>query len=152
LFEARGLYQSSGPVRTSLPIQPIGKAIVRRHGTAAAIVTWGTMLGAALEAADAVKNVGVIDLRWLSPLDEDALRDVAIEAGGRVVVAHEANLTGGFGAEIVARLHEMLGNRLSLKIKRVGSPDIRMPAAPALAQQLLPNAEKIAAAVRAIMI
>ncbi len=152
LFEARGLYQSSGPVRTSLPIQPIGKAIVRRHGTAAAIVTWGTMLAAAIEAADAVKNVGVIDLRWLSPLDEDALRDVAIEAGGRVVVAHEANLTGGFGAEIVARLHELLGDRLPLKIKRVGSPNIRMPAAPALAQQLLPNAEKIAAAVRAIMI
>jgi 2-oxoisovalerate dehydrogenase E1 component len=74
------------------------------------------------------------------------------EARGRVVVAHEANLTGGFGAEIVARLHEMLGDRLPLKVKRVGSPDIRMPAAPALAQQLLPNAEKIAAAVRAIMI
>lgn len=152
LFEARGLYQSSGPVRTSLPIQPIGKAIVRRHGSGAVIVTWGTMLAAALEAADAVKNIGVIDLRWLSPLDEDALRQVVLEAGGRVVVAHEANVTGGFGAEIVARLHEMLGDRLPLKIKRVGSPDIRMPAAPALAQQLLPNAEKIAAAVRAIMI
>jgi 2-oxoisovalerate dehydrogenase E1 component len=61
-------------------------------------------------------------------------------------------LTGGFGAEIVARLHEMLDDRLTLKIKRVGSPDVRMPAAPALAQRLLPNAEKIAAAVRAIMI
>jgi 2-oxoisovalerate dehydrogenase E1 component len=152
LFEARGLYQTSGPVRTSGPVQPIGKAIVRRSGTAAAIVTWGTMLGPALEAADTIKNIGVIDLRWLSPLDEDALRQVALDAGGRVVVAHEANLTGGFGAEIVARLHEMLDDRLTLKIKRVGSPDVRMPAAPALAQRLLPNAEKIAAAVRAIMI
>jgi len=151
LFEARGLYQSTGPVRTSGPIQPIGKAIVRRQGTGAAIVTWGTMLGAALEAADAVANVGVIDLRWLSPLDEDSLRQVVLAAGGRVVVAHEANLTGGFGAEIVARLHEMLGDQLALKIKRVASPDIRMPAAPVLSRQLLPNAEKIAAAVRAII-
>jgi 2-oxoisovalerate dehydrogenase E1 component len=151
LFEARGLYQSTGPVRTSGPIQPIGKAIVRRQGTAAAIVTWGTMLGAALEAADAVGNVGVIDLRWLSPLDEESLRQVVLAAGGRVVVAHEANLTGGFGAEIVARLHEMLGDRLPLKIKRVASPDIRMPAAPVLSRQLLPNAEKIAAAIRAII-
>jgi len=151
LFEARGLYQTSGPVRTSGPIQPIGKASVRRPGTGAAIVTWGTMLGAALEAADTIGNVGVLDLRWLSPLDEDALREVTLDAGGRVVVAHEANLTGGFGAEIVARLHEMLGDRLTLKIKRVGSPDIRMPAAPVLSQRLLPNAEKIAAAVRAIM-
>jgi 2-oxoisovalerate dehydrogenase E1 component len=152
LFESRGLYQSTGQVRTSGPIQPIGKAIVRRSGTGAAIVTWGTALGAALEAAESVGNVGVLDLRWLSPLDEDALRQVALEAGGRVVVAHEANRTGGFGAEIVARLHEMLGDRLALKIKRVASPDIRMPAAPILAQQLLPNAEKIAAALRAIMI
>ena len=152
LFEARGLYQSSGPVRTSGPIQPIGKAKVRRQGTGAAIVTWGTMVGAALEAADVIRNVGVIDLRWLSPLDEDALRQVVLDAGGRVVVAHEANLTGGFGAEIVARLHEMLGDRLPLKITRVGSPDVRMPASPVLAQRLLPNAEKIAAAVRAILI
>jgi 2-oxoisovalerate dehydrogenase E1 component len=152
LFEARGLYQSTGPVRTSDPIQPIGKAFVRRSGTGAAIVTWGTALGPALEAAETVGNVSVLDLRWLSPLDEDALRQVALEAGGRVVVAHEANRTGGFGAEIVARLHEMLGDRLPLKIKRVASPDIRMPAAPVLAQQLLPNAEKIAAALRAIMI
>jgi 2-oxoisovalerate dehydrogenase E1 component len=152
LFEARGLYQSSGPVRTSGPIQPIGKAKVRRQGTSAAIVTWGTMLGPALEAADAIQNVGVIDLRWLSPLDEDSLRQVVLEGGGRVVVAHEANRTGGFGAEIVARLHEMLGDRLPLKIKRVGSPDVRMPASPVLAQRLLPNAEKIAAAVRAILI
>jgi 2-oxoisovalerate dehydrogenase E1 component len=61
-------------------------------------------------------------------------------------------LTGGFGAEIVARLHEMLDDRVTLKIKRVGSPDVRMPAAPVLAHGLLPNAEKIAAAVRAITI
>ena len=99
-----------------------------------------------------IGDVSVLDLRWLSPLDEDALRQVVLDAQGRVVVAHEANRTGGFGAEIVASLHEMLGERLPLKIKRVASPDIRMPAAPALAQRLLPNAEKIAAALRAIMV
>jgi len=152
LFEARGLYQSTGPVHTSGPIQPIGKAIVRTRGTRAAIITWGTALGPALEAANTIGNVSVLDLRWLSPLDEDALRQVVLDAQGRVVVAHEANRTGGFGAEIVARLHEMLGERLLLKIKRVASPDIRMPTAPALSQHLLPNAETIAAALRAIII
>jgi len=152
LFEARGLYQSTGLVRTSGAIQPIGKAVVRTRGSRAAIVTWGTALGPALEAANTIGNVSVLDLRWLSPLDEDTLRQVVLDAQGRVVVAHEANRTGGFGAEIVARLHEMLGERLPLKIKRVASPDIRMPAAPALAQRLLPNAEKIAAALRAIMV
>ncbi len=152
LFEARGLYQSTGPVRTSGPIQPIGKAVVRKSGTRAAIVTWGTALGPSLEAANSIGDVSVLDIRWLSPLDEDALREVVLDAQGRVVVAHEANRTGGFGAEIVARLHEMLGERLPLKIKRVASPDIRMPAAPVLSQRLLPNAETIASAVRAIMV
>ena len=72
-------------------------------------------IGASLEAAEKIGNVAVLDLRWLSPLDEDALRQVALDAGGRVVVAHEANRTGGFGAEIVARLHEMLGDTLPSK-------------------------------------
>ena len=112
----------------------------------------GTALGPALEAAKTIGDVSVLDLRWLSPLDEDALRQVVLETQGRVVVAHEANRTGGFGGEIVARLHEMLGDRLPLKIKRVASPDIRMPAAPVLSQRLLPNAETIASAVRAIVV
>ena len=80
-------------MRTSGPIQPIGKANVKRHGTAAAIVTGLNLCSDPRQAADAIKNVGVIDLRWLSPLDEDALRHVVTEARGRVVVAHEANLT-----------------------------------------------------------
>ena len=94
--------------------------------------------GVALEAARAMEqrwlNVAVLDLRWLSPLDEDALRQAVLDAGGRVVVAHEANLTGGFGAEIVTRIHEMLDDQLTLKIKRVATPNVRMPAAPVLAQ------------------
>jgi 2-oxoisovalerate dehydrogenase E1 component len=74
-----------------------------------------------------------------------------MDAGGRVVVAHEANLTGGFGAEIVARIHELLGDEISLKIKRVATPNIRMPAASVLAQEVLPNASKITEAVRTVM-
>lgn len=154
LFEARALYQTTGPVRLSDHIQPIGKADLKKTGTDAVIVTWGTMVRIALEAAAALEkdglSAGVLDLRWLSPLDETALREAVIAAGGRVVVAHEANLTGGFGAEIVARLHEMLDGQLALKIKRVATPNVRMPAAPLLAQQLLPNAARIEAAVRAV--
>ena len=155
LFEARGLYQTSGPVQLSQPVEPMGGAVLRKSGKDAAIVTWGTMTGPALSASKELEDSGlavaVLDLRWLSPLDETALREVAVEAGGRVVVAHEANLTGGFGAEIVARLYEALGATLPLKMKRVGSPDIRMPAAPVLSRQLLPNAAHIVAAVRSIL-
>jgi 2-oxoisovalerate dehydrogenase E1 component len=66
-------------------------------------------------------------------------------------VAHEANLTGGFGAEVVTRLHEMFDGEISLKIKRVATPNVRMPAAPVLAQEVLPNASKIVEATRLVM-
>ena len=155
IFEARGLYQTSGPVRISDSPQPIGKADLKKSGADAVIITWGTMVRHAVEAANALENegskVGVLDLRWLSPLDEEAIRQAVNAAGGRVVVAHEANLTGGFGGEIVARLHEMFDGTLPLRVKRIAAPDIRMPASPILAQQLLPDARTIEAVTRALL-
>jgi pyruvate/2-oxoglutarate/acetoin dehydrogenase E1 component len=67
------------------------------------------------------------------------------------VVAHEANVTGGFRAEIVARLNELCENGTPLKIKRVGTPNVGIPATPSLSQELLPNAKRIADAVLAVM-
>ena len=155
IFEARGLYQTSGPVRTSDSAQPIGKADLKKSGPDAVIITWGTMVRHAIEAANALEDegskVGVLDLRWLSPLDEEAIRQAVRAAGGRVVVAHEANLTGGFGGEIVARLHEMFDGTLTLRVKRIAAPDIRMPASPVLAEQLAPNARTIGAATRSLL-
>ena len=154
LFESRSLYQMSGPVVLSDKVQPVGQAHLRVSGKDAVIVTWGTMVRAALEAAGALKaegvQAGVLDLRWLSPLDETTLRIAVRQAGGRAVIAHEANLTGGFGAEIVARLHEGL-NDLNLKVRRVGAPDVRMPASTVLSAQLLPTAQTIAAAVKSVL-
>jgi hypothetical protein len=68
----------------------------------------------------------------------------------KVVVAHEANVTGRFGVEIVARLHELCDTGVALKIKRVGTPNVRIPATPSLSQEVLPNAKRIADAVRAL--
>lgn len=154
VFEARGLYQSSGPVRVSDTPQPIGKADLKKSGADAVIITWGTMVRHALEAAEALEKeglaVGVLDLRWLSPLDESAIRDAVANAQGRVVVAHEANMTGGFGAELVARLHEFFADTLPLRIRRVATPDLRLPASPVLAQQIIPNAKTVEAAIRSV--
>jgi 2-oxoisovalerate dehydrogenase E1 component len=155
VFEARSLYQTSGPVVLSDQLEPIGKAALRKRGSDAVIVAWGTMVRAALEAAATLEteniHAGVLDLRWLSPLDESSLRQAVLDAKGRVVVAHEANITGGFGGEIIARLHEHVAHSCPLKAVRVGAPNVRIPAAPALSQQLLPNAAKIAAAVRSLL-
>jgi len=151
IIEARSLYQVSGAVDRNADIEPIGKAHLCAAGRDAVVVTWGTMLQPSLEAADELRkqgmNVGVLNLRWLSPLDESALFAAVEEAGYRVVVAHEANLTGGFGAEIFSRLHEHFADR-PLKAMRVGAPDVRIPASPVLMRSLIPGATQIASAVR----
>jgi pyruvate/2-oxoglutarate/acetoin dehydrogenase E1 component len=92
-----------------------------------------------------------VDLRWLAQLDEEAIRSAATRANGKVVVAHEANVTGGFDAEIVARFARAIRKRRALKIKRVGTSNVRIPATPGLSQELLPNTKRIADAVRAVV-
>ena len=147
VIEARSLYQVKGSVEIAPKAELVGKARLRRHGADLAIVTWGTMVGPSIEAAERLAAHGceaaVLDLRWLSPLDEGALLDVVRAAAGRVLVVHEAVKTGGFGAEIVARLHEALAGEMVLSIRRVASPDTRIPAAPSLQKALIPNADTI---------
>ncbi|MGE0406098.1 MAG: transketolase C-terminal domain-containing protein, partial [Candidatus Korobacteraceae bacterium] len=153
VFEARGLYQTTGPVQTAKAVEGIGKARLHKEGKDAVILTWGTMLKPALDAAELLekekRHVAVLDLRWLSPVDEAAVLSAVKAAGGRVVVAHEANSTGGFGAEIVARLHEKAG--IPLKVVRVATPDMRVPAAPVLMRELVPSADRIAEAVSGLL-
>jgi 2-oxoisovalerate dehydrogenase E1 component len=153
VFEARSLYQMSGDVDLNALPEPIGKARLHRTGRDAAIVTWGTMLGPSLEAADSLRqdgiDVGVLDLRWLSPLDEEALFQTVANAGHRAIVVHEANVTGGFGAEIVARLQEAFAG-IPLQIARVGAPNVRIPASAVLMRALIPNAAQIANVVRSV--
>ena len=86
--------------------------------------------------------------RWLSPLDETAISGIVARCGGRVLIVHEANRTGGVGAEIAARIVE--GNR-SAVVRRLGAPDIRMPASPVLQAALLPRAGAILSAIQALV-
>jgi len=152
VIESRSLYQARGPVDITAEAEPVGRAKLRRNGSDAIIVTWGPMVGTALKAAATLEEeglqVGVLDLRWLAPLDEAALSAAIVHARGRVVVAHEAVRTGGFGAEILARLQESAGPDMRLSVRRVATPDVRMPAAPVSQRALVPDAEAIARAVR----
>ena len=91
------------------PIEGVGGARLRRPGSDALIVSWGRMVNEAEAAADELAETGidaaVLDLRWLSPLD-DRDADRAVANLRRVLVVHEANLTGGFGGEVAARVAE----------------------------------------------
>jgi 2-oxoisovalerate dehydrogenase E1 component len=149
LFEARALYQRKQNVRLGGEREGVGGARVRREGDDVAILSWGPMALAAEEAAEALAGRGVeatvVDLRWLAPLDDGAIA-TAVERTNRVVIAHEANLTGGFGAEIAARIVERHFGELDAPVRRVGAPDVRLPPAPSLQAALLPSADSIAKA------
>ena len=86
---------------------PIGRAAVVREGRHLTVVANQTMVLSALEAADALAAEGieleVIDVRTISPLDTATISE-SVRRTGRLIVAHEANRTGGWGAEVVARV------------------------------------------------
>lgn len=146
VIEARGLYQTKGEVQLTHGAEAVGAARLRKSGGDLGIISWGTALPEALSAAEELESeghdVGVLDLRWLNPLDEDAISDLVRRCGGRILIVHEAASTGGFGAELIARLHD--GNAgAQLHVERLASPDVPMPAAHELQQALLPTKERI---------
>ena len=149
LIESRALYQQKGSVALGGEREGVGGARRRRDGGDVAILSWGRTALLAQEAAEQLAAEGieatVLDLRWLAPLDDAAIA-AAVERTGRVLIAHEANLTGGFGAEIAARIGETLFDSLDAPVRRLGTPDTRIPPAPGLQAALLPSAEGIARA------
>jgi acetoin:2,6-dichlorophenolindophenol oxidoreductase subunit beta len=154
ILESRALYPRKQDLDLDAPLEAVGGARVRRQGDDVTVVSWGRMVHEAVAAADRLAEEGlgadVIDLRWLSPLDLAAVRE-SIARTGRVVVTHEANRTGGFGAEIAARLADEAFWDLDAPVARVAAPDVPLPAAPLLQEALLPHAEAIAACVRRLL-
>lgn len=151
VIESRQLYPMLGLVNLEMPTEKIGGARIVRQGVDVTIISWGTMVQLSLDAAKILSREGieaeVIDLRWLSPLDMDSVNK-SVRKTGYAVVAHEANVTGGFGAEIAARLADELFDEVRGPIKRIGAPNVHMPAAPVLQKAVIPNARDIAVAVR----
>jgi pyruvate/2-oxoglutarate/acetoin dehydrogenase E1 component len=145
-------------IKEELPVEdytvPIGKAKVRRSGKDLTIVTWGAMIYVADDAADALAKDGVsvevIDLRSLIPFDEAAILE-SVGKTNRVIILHEAPLTGGAGAEFAARIAEKAFDYLDAPIKRVASLDVPTPYSPPLEAFYLPNKEKVIAAARELL-
>jgi 2-oxoisovalerate dehydrogenase E1 component beta subunit len=135
-------------------IVPIGKAKVRRKGKDLTIVTWGAMIYVADEAADTLAKDGVsvevIDLRSIVPFDEEAIL-TSVAKTNRVIILHEAPLTGGAGAEFAARIAEKAFDYLDAPVKRIGSLDVPTPYSPPLEGYYLPNAAKVVAAARELL-
>lgn len=154
LIEHRSMYQDTGEVALAGSTETASAAVERRHGDDIAIITWGALVALALDAAERLSDNGieatVLDLRWLRPLDDAAIENV-VRRCRRVVVAHQATQTGGFGAELSARIAEMQHVDLLHPVIRVGTPDVRMPSAPSLQEALVPTADTIIDAVKRAM-
>jgi 2-oxoisovalerate dehydrogenase E1 component beta subunit len=135
-------------------IVPIGKANIRRTGKDLTIITWGAMIYVADEAADALAKDGVsvevIDLRTIIPFDEEAILN-SVAKTNRVIILHEAPLTGGAGAEFAARIAEKAFDYLDAPIKRVASLDTPVPYSPPLEAFYLPNKDKVLAAAKELL-
>lgn len=156
VIEHRSLYQQQGEVVTGGAQELAEGARLRRSGGDVAIVTWGAIMHDVLAAADQLAAEGVdatvLDLRWLRPIDDEAIGQVVHQAGGRVLIVHEAVTTGGFGAEIAARIAERHYASLTAPVRRIGAAEVRIPASPTLQRAVLPSVERIVAAAQELAI
>ena len=148
-IEHRLLAWETAPVPEDDYVVPIGKANVTRTGDDVTIVAWSRdviLAGAAAEKL-AVQGVSaeVVDLRTLTPLDEGTILE-SVHKTGRLIVAHEACRTGGFGGEVAAMVAEKGFADLKAPIVRVASKDSPIPQNRGLAREILMNEDDIVAA------
>jgi 2-oxoisovalerate dehydrogenase E1 component len=133
---------------------PFARAAERREGSDVVIITWGALVQRSIVAAQmAEKNghsVGVIDLRTILPYDFDAIA-AAVKRTSRVIVAHEDQLTCGFGAEIAARISENLFEYLDAPVTRVGALDTPVAYAPELEEAILPQTDDLLKAIEKVI-
>lgn len=156
-LEHKALYRSPVAARPALAAEevvPLGRAAIRRQGEHVTLVTYGALVHKALEAAEALAREGiqceVVDLRTLNPLDEGTVFQ-SVRKTGRALVAHEAPLTSGFGAEVAARIAEACFRELRAPVRRVAARDTPVPCAPELEAAVLPQVADLERALRALV-
>ena len=131
----------------------IGTAVVRRAGTSATVLAYGAMVATALDAAAAAADDGwdleVIDLRSLTPFDDETV-GASVRRTGRALVVHEAPTFAGFGAEVAARVTEQCFHHLDAPVGRVGGFDLPYPP-PKLERWYRPDVDRILDALDRLM-
>lgn len=131
---------------------PIGPARISRAGTDVSVFAYGMMHYYALQAAEKVAaegiSVEVVDLRTLYPVDRETIL-ASVQRTGKALIVHEANLTGGYGAEVAATIAEGAFTDLDAPVRRLCGPDVPgVPFSHPLQDWFMPNPEKISIAIR----
>ena len=153
-LEHKGLYRqgfASSPEPDENYLLEFGKAKIIQEGNDLTIVTWGALVQKSIEASRNLDySIEIIDLRTLNPLDENCILN-SIKKTNRVIVAHEDNITNGFGAEIVSIISDKAFELLDAPIKRVASKDSPVAYSSILEDQILVQTDWIADAINEVM-
>lgn len=156
-FEHKQLYGGrGGPAGDNVEVEPIrfGSGRLHREGDDVTIVSYLKTREHACKAADTLAEDGIsceiFDPRTLVPFDHDGLRR-SLEKTGRLMIAHEAPVRGGFGAEVAAWAAAECHDLLRAPVVRVGNLNTPVPYAPVLEEYTLPGAERIATEIRKLI-
>ena len=154
-FMDLALGHTTGAVPAGEQAVPIGQAAVLRSGRDVTLVSYAKTVGACLEAAKGLAELGVdaevIDLRTLKPLDEATLLR-SVRKTGRLVVVHEAASPCGVGAEVAAVVSEQAFESLKAPVRRLTGPDAPAPSSWVLEQAGVPQPEAIVRAAAALVL
>ncbi|HEX2621982.1 MAG TPA: alpha-ketoacid dehydrogenase subunit beta [Phototrophicaceae bacterium] len=153
--ESIALYPKPGPVTDDEDfVLPIGKADVKREGKHVTIVTYARGVEWSLAAAKELEKEGVdcevIDLRWLRPLDMEAVFE-SFKKTNRCVVVEESLPLYSFGSEIAAQIQDHMFDYMDAPVKRVSAMDVPLPYARDIELMALPNPQKVIDAVREVL-
>jgi pyruvate/2-oxoglutarate/acetoin dehydrogenase E1 component len=153
-FEHRTLYGIKGEVPDQIEPIDLGKARIHREGEDVTVVATGRLVHEALKAAEQAEGEGISievwDPRTLQPLDEEGLI-ASVKKTNRCVVAHEAVVRMGWGAEVAALVQEQAFDYLDAPVERVGAKFTPIPFAPVMESFVIPHDDDVLAAVKRTM-
>ena len=148
-MEPKSRYWSKAELSLPVQTEPLNRAVVLREGSDVTLIAYGPTVKTALATADQGAAEGlsieVIDLRTLSPFDDETV-GASVRKTGRAAIVHEAAQFGGYGAEVAARLTERNFFYLAAPILRITGFDIPYPS-PKLEEYFLPTPDRILAAL-----
>jgi 2-oxoisovalerate dehydrogenase E1 component len=158
-FEHKGLYRqvyTKSPEPDADYLIPFGRARIVRPGDELTVIAWGRTVHLVLQALGQLAKEGrepsvdLIDLRTIVPMDMETVLD-SVRRTGRALVAHEAPLFGGMGADVAARIADEAFEFLDAPVRRIGAQDCFVPFAPNLEAAVLPSMDGIASAIRDLL-